>query len=230
MRLHRFYIQQPLGEGILRIEIQELIHQWMHVFRYTKGDHVLLFSPDAPKDYEYEIISATKKEVVMSYIQTIPNINSPSKKSLFMALVKKDTFETIVRHATEIGITDIYPVLSARSEKKNINFTRLQTIAREASEQSGRGVVPYIHPITSFSQAVIHSNDAHIIFDSTGSSLAETTQIKKEAIWIGPEGGWTTDEMETFTQLKVTIVSLGETTLKADTAAILGVGILMKSL
>lgn len=218
MRLHRFYIEQPLGEGELFIEKQELVHQLAHVFRYKVGDHVLVFSQGTP-DFEYSIVSFSKKGVLLNYVQAVPSVQ-PKGGSLFMAIVKKDTFETIVRQATELGISDIYPIISARSEKKNLNMNRLKSISIEASEQSGRNTIPTIHPITHFKDAALVVDKTHVVFDERGGAC--TPELRHTSVWVGPEGGWADEEKELLNK-KTTVVSLGETTLKADTAAIIAV-------
>src|SRR3989338_10115008 len=68
--------------------------------------------------------------------------------------VKKNPFEWIVEKATELGVTKIIPIMAERSEKKNLNEERLEKIAVEASEQSGRGTVPEIEVIISLEEAV----------------------------------------------------------------------------
>lgn len=139
-----------------------------------------------------------------------------------MAIVKKDTFETVVRQATELMITDIVPVLASRSEKKGLNFDRLLSIVTEAAEQCGRGSIPTIHPIISFEEASVLADETHVIFDRRGGPLSEDIQKTVNAVWIGPEGGWADDEIDILTKKRVTILSLGTATLKADTAAIVG--------
>ena len=219
MRLHRFYIEQPLGEGELFIEKQELVHQLTHVFRYKVGDHVLVFSKGTP-DFEYSITSLSKKSLSLSYVRTTSSVH-PQGGSLFMAVVKKDTFETIVRQATELGVAYIYPVLSARSEKKNLNMDRLRAISIEASEQSGRNTIPVISHILTFKEAVLLANSTHVLFDGGGDPLQHTSAI--EAVWVGPEGGWTEEEKLALKEKGVLPKTLGATTLKADTAATLAV-------
>jgi 16S rRNA (uracil1498-N3)-methyltransferase len=231
MRLHRFYIDKPLGEEIV-VEIgsekeqeNKLAHQWTHVFRYTSGDEVLLFSSLSPgKDFLYRISETSKQKVTLTFISTSPHI-LPQPLTLVMALVKKDTFETIVRQATELGVTRIIPVAAARSEKKNLNFERLLVIAIEASEQSGRGAIPEITQITSISDAFeITKEVTNVIGSLHGNSAQEVLQaldISREiALWVGPEGGWVPEEEAVTREKGFVAMKLNHTVLKADTAAL----------
>lgn len=229
MRLHRFYVNFPLGEEVV-VENgsaeKDLLHQWTNVFRYTNGDEVFLFSPSSlGEDVRYRFSSLSKSSVALVRVSSTPNIIPSRKITLVMAIVKKDTFETIVRQATELGITCIIPVLAARSEKKNLNFERLSSIATEASEQCGRGDVPQIASISSFTEATeLTKNTTNIIGSLHGKPLKEliSQDFSKKtcALWVGPEGGWTEEEESSALTLEFLPYKFTETVLKADTAAI----------
>jgi 16S rRNA (uracil1498-N3)-methyltransferase len=221
MRLHRFYVKQPLGEELV-VGSKELLHQWISVFRFKTGDQVLLFS-SAPYDFLYQFVSLSKKEVTLSFVSKMHNVEIPKQCTLYMALVKKDTFETVVRQATELGVSTIVPVLATRSEKKNLNFERLEQIAIEAAEQSGRGTVPEIKPIQTIAEALKKGEKKNIVGSLYGKILPEQEASLKSSscgVWIGPEGGWTSEEEDMFAQKDFLFLKLTNTTLKADTATV----------
>lgn len=221
MRLHRFYVKQPLGEELV-VDNRDLIHQWTSVFRFKPGDKVLLFS-SSPKDFLYEFKTLSKKEASFSFVKNIPNIPMKKKATLYMALVKKDTFETIVRQATELGIRDIVPILAGRSEKKALNFERIETIAKEATEQSGRGDMPTITQILDINKAVLKATNGKNIVGSLHGKPFQNKLIDSQTatnLWVGPEGGWTEEEEELFSKNGFSMTRFAETTLKAETAAI----------
>lgn len=232
MRLHRFYIEQPLGEELV-VEQSELVHQWISVFRYRCEDEVVLFSSfNIGVDYIYRIKSANKKVVILSFVSEQKNILIKKEITLCVAVVKKDTFENIVRYATELGVSKIIPVLASRSEKKNLNLARLNNIAKEASEQSGRGQVPVITEILSFDEALEEMKGNTNIFTSLygkdSKELANKGLLKNNlTLWIGPEGGWTPDEEEIAKENNFTMMKLTETVLKADTAAVCAISALV---
>lgn len=230
MRLHRFYIDKPLGEEIV-VEIgskeeqeNKLAHQWMHVLRYASGDEVFLFSLSSlGTDFLYRITLVSKEKIVLSFVSTTPNI-IPTSMTLVMALVKKDTFETIARSATELGITRIIPLVSSRSEKKNLNLERLSSIIMEASEQSGRGSIPELVKIATFEEALGLTKDTERVMGSlraqTGALALQGVNFSKElSLWVGPEGGWTEEEEIAAKAGDIIPFKFTDTVLKADTGA-----------
>ena len=150
----------------------------------------------------------------------------------------------VVQKTTECGISKIVPIISARTIKTGLNLERLKKIAKEASEQSGRSIVPEILEPISFEKSfeLVKKNEINILFDSSGEFLFEKTcehdgantrnfsaekypcfsnrNSPQTNIWIGPEGGWTPEEINKTRDLNFKIKSLGKNTLRAETAAI----------
>lgn len=226
MRLHRFYISQPLGEVVV-IRDDSVLKQWKNVFRYTTGSSVVVFNSDG-YDYTYGIQSITAKECVLNLNEK--NVSYiPSKKiTLYLSLIKKDNFELVVQKATELGVTTIVPIISERSEKKNLNGDRLHKIATEASEQCFRGDIPFISDIVRLTDALhtLQTGDESMYFHMDGVDMRDASiqeKIKSGAginLFIGPEGGWSDSEIDQFKENGITSVSLGKTVLRAETAAI----------
>ena len=147
---------------------------------------------------------------------------------LFLSLIKKDNFELVVQKATELGVHAIVPILGEHSEKKGLNEERLHKIAIEASEQCGRGDIPHLCPITTLKEALETTSDttSTFVLQMGGLSFSDKKLqdiLKKSSsinIFIGPEGGWSENEIETFKHKKLSFVSLGDTVLRAETAGI----------
>ncbi|MSR73237.1 16S rRNA (uracil(1498)-N(3))-methyltransferase [Candidatus Parcubacteria bacterium] len=240
MRLHRFFVNEMVG-GRAKIVIsdEDLLHQWKKVFRLASGDNVIIFDGSG-NDYECKIVTISKDraELAVGASRNIPAI--PKDVWLFIALIKKDHFEWVVEKGTELGVSHFVPILAERSEKKYLNMERLAKIAKEASEQSGRGTVPEIHAVMSLEDAIvgeissiaddISSNMAKnppnkIVFDPNGVLLTRADFENKKpaepvALFIGPEGGWSEDELALFASKKVSVKSMGQQILRAETAAI----------
>ncbi|MFA6432559.1 MAG: RsmE family RNA methyltransferase [Candidatus Paceibacterota bacterium] len=226
MRLHRFFVAEPIGKQTqVSVRSSELAHQIRRVFRLKKGDAVILFDGSGP-DYECEIVEFNEKLVIFHIVSVGRSQFIPSRRIYLCAgIVKKDKFEWIVEKATELGVTDIVPINCERSEKKSLNATRLSKIAIEASEQSGRGNVPTIHPATDPKDLIdnLKKDEVELVaFHTEGrefkhENLPETGSL---AIFIGPEGGWSPDELDMFHKNDIAIVCLGPQVLRAETAVV----------
>ncbi len=225
MRLHRFFVKTPISGKSFDVSDKDLIHQWRTVFRYNVGSQVILFD-GAGADYLCIITSLRNLGATVGVIEKIDDVpNVKVNLWLCLAILKKDNFELALEKATELGVSHVIPVLCERSEKKNINQERLQKIAVEASEQSGRGTVPIIHAILELPELL----DSHILpkhkilLNLEGVYVGDMLQNetgKDIAVFIGPEGGWSERELKKFEEHKIESVSLGTQVLRAETAAI----------
>ena len=155
MRKHRIFCEQSLSDKHSAvISSTSLLHQLKHVFRLEIGEQIILFD-NSGFDYTAEISRYEKDGVMLTIVSKEKNNVSLNKEIyLFASIIKKNNFEWIVEKATEMGVSHIVPVLSARSEKKNLNIERLRKIAIEASEQSGRAVLPILNEIDSLENAL----------------------------------------------------------------------------
>ncbi|MCX6719124.1 MAG: RsmE family RNA methyltransferase [Candidatus Taylorbacteria bacterium] len=233
MRLHRFFVNEKLGvTEAITIKDHGLANQLGRVFRLKKGDEVVLFDGSG-NDFTC-IISELKEDAVdFNIIESVKSRYMPARDIYLCAsIVKKDNFEWIVEKATELGVTHIIPVISERSEKKSLNEERLKKIALEASEQSGRGNVPTIHGIISLNELInssassIPANTKLIAFHTEGVSeygelhISDICKDESMAVFIGPEGGWSPDEIKLFQANNIPILCLGNQVLRAETAVV----------
>lgn len=221
MRLHRFYTPEKIA-GKKELTLPAISNQVSNVFRMRPGDRVILFDGSG-EDFECEIARADTYRVISS----APSRYMPARKVyLCAAIVKKDNFEFIAEKATELGATDIVPVLAERTEKKAVNEERLRRIVTEASEQSGRGDVPTIHPASSLDEAIErYGGSAAVVFHTEGerfdaSEFSQNLRNADTAVFIGPEGGWSEKEIVMFHANKIPIRSLGPQVLRAETAVV----------
>ena len=229
MRLHRFYSPEMIGTRTeLAIVNKELVHQLRRVFRLKVDDSIIVFDGSG-SEYACAITEYVGEDRVALAVRESARARfMPSQDGrklwLFAALVKKDNFETIVEKATELGVTDIIPVLAERSEKKDMNETRLARIIMEASEQSGRGDLPKLHPVVSLKEAADMCASEKLMqpvaFHTDGAQLESGSAAETEAVFIGPEGGWSPDEIALFHERKLAVRCLGPQVLRAETAAV----------
>lgn len=231
MKIHRFYITQPLEINpethLAPLADEALIHQWRNVLRFEPGEIVELFLNDGIT-YRVKLIELTKKLSTWEVIeQTQKDISQPNV-SLYLSVIKKDNFELATQKVTEIGISEITPILSSRAQTKPLNFERLKKIAIEATEQSNGICPPTINQSKSLDttlQEATEKNQKIIICEFDGIQLNDLERNTDDhtALFIGPEGGWSEDDRLLFEKYSATKISFGEKVLRAETAAIVGV-------
>lgn len=222
MRLHRFYIKEEIGdkESVI-IRDPDLVHQLRTVFRFTVGGQIILFDNTG---FEYHILISSFEhgEIVGSVVSKKESKNIPPRElHLFCSVIKKDNFEWVLEKGTELGVTRFIPILSDRSEKKNLNIERAEKILIEASEQSGRAVLPEIAPITDLEDS-LNQDFPCFAFHPTGDvfTIEHAQNYSPLGIFIGPEGGWTDREIFLFKKNDIRVYSLGSQTLRAETASV----------
>jgi 16S rRNA (uracil1498-N3)-methyltransferase len=237
MRLHRFYILEVIGDKKeVAISSLEQVNQIRQVFRLKTGDLIIIFDGSG-FDYECRIEEFTKDSMSLAVVSKIKSRYIPIRDIyLCMAAVKKDTFEWIVEKATELGVTNIIPIIAERSEKKSLNMERLEKIAVEASEQSGRGNIPTIGEIVSLDEALVFlkkkENIELVAFHTESENneiLAKVglAKISPIAVFIGPEGGWSPNEISVFHKNNVGIECLGQQILRSETAVVSALSLLV---
>jgi len=238
MKLQRFFVKEKLGDlkvgDSFFIADVGLSNQLRKVFRFRgmsrgqqafrDGEVVELFNGSG-FNFESKIIDFEKDGTNFVLISKEENKNiSKIEVHLFQSIIKKDNFELVVEKCTELGVRLFHPVISERSEKKDLNLERLNKIAKEASEQSGRGEVPEIFAPTKLTDAVKNFNGKLLVFDFDAPSIVSEQlkfkNLKKVGIFIGPEGGWSEGDLQVLKYAEAEIVSLGKQVLRAETASI----------
>lgn len=205
--------------------------------RMRVGDMLTLSCGDG---YDYscmiEEISADTVTLTVCYKQA--NGSEPTVKvSLYQGVPKGDKLEDIIQKCTELGISEITPTLTRRSvsrpdeksaKKKNIRYRK---IALEAAQQSGRGIVPEINPMTTLENAV--KNDTAqlkiLFYEGGGESLKLLINhdIDSISIYIGPEGGFDEAEVALIKNSGGVVAGLGARILRTQTAPVAALSAIM---
>ncbi len=226
MRLHRFFVHESLagkaaGEKI-EIKSPDLIKQFKNVLRLGAGDAVIVFDDEGFE--ATAVIEEMRNEGVRLMITKIEKTDTEIKRrvTLYASILKRENFELVVQKATEIGIAAIVPVISARTIKTGLNHERLRKIIIEAAEQSGRRSIPDLKEAISFADALAANHEMKILFEGEGTPLLDGELKNKNdiAILIGPEGGWTEQEVALAKENNFLIRTMGSLTFRAETAAI----------
>lgn len=221
MKLHRFIVSN-LVAGQIQLDDQELYNQWKNVLRLEPGVEILLTDGQGQEALA-KIVTYQAKQVLIDIGEVkIIDMGEGNQVTLCCAVLKKENFELVCQKATEIGVSQIIPVVTDRTVKLGLNEERLQKIIKEAVEQSGRVTVPILNQITNWSEVLTLSDfDRKIIFDKQGDGLETGHQLKNEkiAILVGPEGGFTAEEIVEAKQVGWEVKNLGFNVLRGETAA-----------
>jgi 16S rRNA (uracil1498-N3)-methyltransferase len=156
--------------------------------------------------------------------------------TLLLAIFKFDRMEWAIEKCTELNVHRIVPVLARRTEKHLAlaslkRVERWQRVARQAAEQSRRVAPPEISEPLKLADALNCDADLRVVLTEHGHETTLTEVLRRRchstslALAVGPEGGWTADELLNFAQSHWINASLGETILRSETAAIAGLAI-----
>ncbi|MGI9118500.1 MAG: RsmE family RNA methyltransferase [Minisyncoccia bacterium] len=227
MKIHHFITPCRINGNTLTISDTNIVHHMNNVIRLHAGEVVRICNDSMYYDITLDVVS--KKEVY----GTINNKGIVPKKTneviLVMSIIKGANFDLVVQKATEIGVDCIIPLVSERTIKKDVNIPRIQTIAREAAEQSERMTIPTIYEPIEFKKWAEEEHDGNIYFFDTyiePKSENQKPKAKKQKpttyLVIGPEGGWSTTEQNIAKEKGWNIYSIGTNILRAETAGIIG--------
>ena len=192
--------------------------------------------------FKCEIEALDKDQVLLNIIEKLPSNNEPAVRvTLYQCLPKGGKLEEIVQKAVELGVHKIVPVLSCRcvsrpDEKAAVKKSdRLQKIAGAAAEQSGRGIIPGVTPMTPFNQAteMFGQHERGIVFyENGGAPLSELIagDDRDIGIFIGPEGGIDRAELEQLLARGAKAATLGPRILRTQTAPVAALAVIMQQI
>ncbi|MEN6318681.1 MAG: 16S rRNA (uracil(1498)-N(3))-methyltransferase [Syntrophaceae bacterium] len=235
MTKRRLYFPGGMGENNYCKLGEEHLRYVKSVLRMKKGDRLILFDGAG---WEYEtVIQAFSSDGIT--VNVLHKEKVPDKRiiiTLFQALPKAGKMDFIVQKATELGADRIIPFLSSRSipqltaEKATLKISRWNTIAAEAAKQCGRADIPEISDILSFNKMLAYPEreGLKIFFWEEESEKGikdvlhntKHEMIERIAVVIGPEGGFTKEEVSNAVEMGFISVSLGRNILKVETAAL----------
>ncbi|MHB0912338.1 MAG: RsmE family RNA methyltransferase [Armatimonadota bacterium] len=224
---HRFYVPGGISEGRVRFEpYQE--KQIRSVLRLHEGDTVRVFDKSG-REFTARLAAPGIAEIESEFP---PAVEPELGLTLVQALPKGDKIEMILQKCTEIGVSRFMLMETERSvaripeERLARRMERWRMIVREAAEQSGRARVPEVEGIYTLRDALAASPEARII--AWEEEAAPLHAVSGEAgLFIGPEGGFTEEEVALARELGATSVSLGPRILRTETAAMVASALLI---
>jgi 16S rRNA (uracil1498-N3)-methyltransferase len=222
MSIIRLYHPENILENSTSLLSKEHTHYLVNVMRAKRGGNVNFFNKNG--EWLSEIVFLEKDRVEVKFLSKIKeNINTLNIE-LAICLVKKNAMEIILQKATELGIRKIIPIISERTEVKEINFERANKIVIEATEQSNQLEPPQISEILNLKD-FLNINRNKIFFADINSDYSLEKKDFKEGetatVLVGPEGDFSPAERELILNGSTTVpFSLSKNILRTDTAVI----------
>ncbi len=209
------------------------------VLRCHTGD-LITVTDGGCRSYPGKIIRATRNEVSVEITGSgrISGAESPIRIVLLQGLLKGNKMDLVVQKATELGVTEIVPVITERSQvRETRKIARWQKVAQEASRQSGRAYVPVIRDpfdIESVFSRRSVSGRGIMFWEKGGERLSMAIRqfegSRRIELFTGPEGGFSEEEVRTAREKGFLTATLGRRILRAETAAIVALGIVQYQL
>ena len=227
MRIPRIYLNQCLIAGI-SIELSVEAHRHVvNVLRLREKDKLILFNGESREFLCHLSHVEKKKSIVQIESELENNTTSPLNIELGLSLIKNDKFDFAIQKSVELGVTSITPLSAERSTikldaKREIKRqAHWQGIIQSACEQSGRNRLPTLNPIATISKWLNQSDIPGIVFEPTATTPLSKIKISdKVRIIIGPEGGFTEQELQDISQHAFNKIKIGPRILRAETAAV----------
>lgn len=232
--MSRFYIPQESIKGDNAVVDGKEARHIIDVMRLKKGDLIEAFDGEG-NIYQGRICQIKGKILSLKIEKRAKEFaGKKAKVSLFQAVPKKNKMEHIIEKAVELGVDEIYPVVTSRTivrlddKRAEQRHSRWQRIALEAAKQCGRGSVPDLKKTISFAGVLpfLAKFDLKLIACLSADTKAIKTVLEKSAdkkntaLLIGPEGDFTPEEIKQAVGAGCAAVSLGRLVLKCDTAAL----------
>jgi len=205
----------------------------VQVLRMKNGEQLQLTNGKGNL-FTAEITDDNRKKCAVSIIQKTEIISPKSKITIAISLIKNTTrFEWFLEKATEIGVSEIIPLICERTEKTAFKFERMKSILVSAMLQSQQTWLPVLHEPVKFTSLLKQSKQeqkfiAHCEDENNKQPLTNKliNGLANKLIFIGPEGDFTTKEIELALQNNFIPVALGDTRLRTETAGVVAATLL----
>ena len=238
---HFFVTPEQVKENKIQIVGSDVNHI-KNVLRMKEGEELQISDGDNRK-YLCEILSLAVDEIWVSIKEEQQaNTELPSKIYLFQGLPKGDKMELIVQKAVELGVHEIIPVETKRAvvkldaKKATKKVERWNSIAEGGAKQSGRNVLPTVKEVLSYKEALQYATTLDVVLFpyELAEGMEQTKQVieticpgQSVGIFIGPEGGFETEEVELAVEQGAKVITLGKRILRTETAGLTALSILM---
>ena len=244
--MHRFFVEEPaMGEDSITITGGDVNHI-KNVLRMSVGDKICVINGQNNKEYYCEI-TAVGNDAVDTRICEIRESDQELSNEivLFQGLPKSDKMELIIQKAVELGVHTIVPVSTDRTvvkldaKKETNKRKRWMSISESAAKQSGRLRIPEVTPVVSYREALEMAKkmDVRLIPYELAEGMEKTRELMSSiqpgqsvAVFIGPEGGFESSEIEKAMEIGAWPITLGKRILRTETAGLVTLAMLVYNL
>lgn len=241
--MYQFFVEPEQIQGNKVMITGKDVNHIRNVLRMKVEEEISVSNGMDGKEYRCGIKELNEEEIIceVRFVKE-EGVELPSKIYLFQGLPKADKMEWIIQKAVELGVYEIIPVAVKRAvvkldERKAKNkILRWQGIAEAAAKQSKRGIIPRVQNVMSFREAIDYSQraDTKMIPYELAEGMEKTREVigglqpgKDVAVFIGPEGGFFTEEIEDAIEAGIIPVTLGRRILRTETAGMTVLSIIM---
>ena len=244
--MHRFFVEESaMGEDSITITGGDVNHI-KNVLRMSVGDKICVINGQNNKEYYCEI-TAVGNDAVDTRICEIRESDQElgNEIVLFQGLPKSDKMELIIQKAVELGVHTIVPVSTDRTvvkldaKKETNKRKRWMSISESAAKQSGRLRIPEVTPVVSYREALEMAKkmDVRLIPYELAEGMEKTRELMSSiqpgqsvAVFIGPEGGFESSEIEKAMEIGAWPITLGKRILRTETAGLVTLAMLVYNL
>ena len=220
----RLYNPDSIEENSISLLSKEHTHYVVNVMRLKRGSNINFFNSEG--EWKSEIVFLNKDRVEVKIIEKIKQSKELSNIELAICLVKKNPMENILQKATELGVSKIIPIISERTEVKELNHDRANKIVIESTEQSNQLSPPKISEVTKLKDFLNNlDGSSKLLFADVNSSQNLKAETLKQgnpiSVLIGPEGDFSPSERDSILgNSNVTSFTISRNILRSDTAVI----------
>jgi 16S rRNA (uracil1498-N3)-methyltransferase len=243
--MHRFFVPREWVDGRKVILSDPVAHQIHNVLRMRPGDHIMVLD-NSGWAREVELQEVDSKRVVGETVRrTLVQEEPRTKITLYQGMLKHRRFEFALQKGTELGVVEFVPLISDRTIIADLGdvdrrLGRWERIVQEAAEQAGRGRLPGLQPAMLFSRACERARQQGGLAlipweEASGLSLRSVLSRQEKrpftvSLFIGPEGGFASQEIALAQQYDVQPITLGPRILRAETAGLVATAIILYEL
>lgn len=234
--MNQFFVDPASIEGNKIFIRGNDVNHIRNVLRMQPGEEIAVKTGEDDKEYRCEIEEIREEEILLNlrFVKEA-GVELPSKIYLFQGLPKGDKMELIIQKAIELGAYQIIPVAMKRSvvkldeKKAKLKISRWQSISEAAAKQSKRAIIPLVHSLMTFEEALNYAKEREIKLlpyemaegmEQTREHIEAIQPGQDIAIFIGPEGGFDEKEIAQAELQGIIPITLGRRILRTETAGL----------